>query len=252
LKTVVKTGNRVYPHTERASDVLNFFLDQLREKEVSLALNSPVRRIRRLSAGFEVKSANFSVTARCVLIATGGVSYPKTGSVGDGQQWAKALGHRVEAFRPGLVGFEVKPGALKEAVGEIYSPVKVKIHYRGEVVGETRGSLEIERWGLGGSALTDASRLLARNRWAVNQVGLEVLFPDGTSRMIRPLRTRPIKEAMVTVGGVALPDVHPRSMESRSVLDVDGPTGGYNLHAAFATARLAAESVARVSSSRKG
>ena len=64
---------------------------------------------------------------------------------------------------------------------------------------------------------------------------------------------RPLKEAIVTVGGVALGEVNPETMELRShpglymageLLDVDGPTGGYNLHAAFATARLAIQSMA--------
>jgi predicted flavoprotein YhiN len=65
---------------------------------------------------------------------------------------------------------------------------------------------------------------------------------------------RPLKEAMVTVGGVVLEDIDPATMESRNcpglffageIADVDGPTGGYNLHAAFATARLAVDSIAK-------
>ena len=69
-----------------------------------------------------------------------------------------------------------------------------------------------------------------------------------------PVRgVRPLKEAMVTVGGVQLEEIDPASMQSRrcaglyfagEVMDVDGPTGGYNLHAAFATARLAIASIA--------
>ena len=64
---------------------------------------------------------------------------------------------------------------------------------------------------------------------------------------------RPVKEAIVTMGGVSLADVDPQTMMSRKVpglyfagevLDIDGPTGGYNLSLAFATARLAVESVA--------
>ena len=67
-------------------------------------------------------------------------------------------------------------------------------------------------------------------------------------------RPRPVKEAIVTMGGVALSEIDPETMEARAVpglyfagevLDVDGPTGGYNLTLAFATARLAVESVAR-------
>ena len=65
---------------------------------------------------------------------------------------------------------------------------------------------------------------------------------------------RPLKESIVTIGGVSLDEVNPDTMESRlvpglyfagEVLDIDGPTGGYNLSLAFATARLAVESVRR-------
>ena len=67
------------------------------------------------------------------------------------------------------------------------------------------------------------------------------------------LPSRPVKEAIVTIGGVSLDDVDPRTMESRKVphlyfagevLDIDGPTGGYNLTLAFATARKAVTSIA--------
>ena len=63
---------------------------------------------------------------------------------------------------------------------------------------------------------------------------------------------RPVKEAIVTIGGVALEEVNPETMESRKVpglffagevMDIDGPTGGYNLSLAFATARLAVTSL---------
>ena len=249
LKTVVKKGNRVYPHTEKASDVLHLFLDLLRKEQVSLACSAPVEKIEPLpQGGFRVDSPNFSVESRRLLLATGGVSYPKTGSVGDGQNWARQLGHQITPYRPGLVGFEVAPKTIREPVGTIFSPVRLYLFFNGKQVAETRGTYEIERWGLGGTALTDASRIIARKQFPLEKVILEIHLPDGSTQKISPLRTRPIKEAMVTVGGVALHEINPQTMESKKcpglyfageLLDIDGPTGGYNLQAAFATARLA-------------
>ncbi len=252
LKTVVKAGNKVYPHTERASDVLNLFTDLLRDKEVSLACSSPVQAIEKMKGGFRVTTGNFVVEAKYVLVATGGVSYPKTGSVGDGQEWAKKLGHAVAPLRPGLVGFEVDPKVIKGRVGKIYEKVRVDLMAGGKVVAETRGVFEIEKWGVGGTALTDASRIAARRN--LKNYSLVVKFEDGRSEEIKPLRTRSIKEAMVTVGGVALGEIDPRTMESKKcrglyfageVVDIDGPTGGYNLQAAFASARLAVAAVGK-------
>ena len=246
LRTVVKAGNKVYPHTERASDVLNLFTDQLRDKNISLACSSVVESVERSGGGFRVVTGNFWVESRYVLIATGGISYPKTGSVGDGQKWAKKLGHTIEPYRPGLVGFEVESHVLKSRIGTIYERVVVDILSGGRKIAETRGVYEIEKWGIGGTAITDASRILARRR--LGDVELRIKLEKGAVEEVRPLRVRPIKEAMVTVGGVTLDEIKSRTQESKvspglyfagEVLDIDGPTGGYNLQAAFSTARLA-------------
>ncbi len=252
LRTVVKAGNKVYPHTERASDVLNLFTDLLRDKNVSIACSSTVQVVERTRAGFRVTTGNFEVEGRYVLIATGGISYPKTGSVGDGQEWAKTLGHSVKPYRPGLVGFEVDPKVLKGRVGKINGMVMVDVLSGDKKIAETRGVFEIEKWGIGGTAITDASRIMARRN--LKDCTLRIRFENGSVEEIKPLRTRPIKEAMVTIGGVALAEIDCRNMESKKcrglyfsgeVLDIDGPTGGYNLQAAFSTARLAVADIGK-------
>ncbi len=246
LKTVVKAGNKVYPQTESAADVLNFFTDRLRDLNISIATSAVVQSVRKTDSGFRVVTGNFEVESAYVLIATGGISYPKTGSVGDGQKWAKRLGHSIEPYRPGLVGFEVEPSVLKGRVGKTYEKVTVEVYSSGRKIAETRGIYEIEKWGIGGTAITDASRIIARKN--LKEVTLHIRIPGGRDEEVRPLRTRPVKEAMVTVGGVALDEMNAKTMESRKcaglyfageVLDVDGPTGGYNLQGAFSSARLA-------------
>jgi len=252
LKTVVKAGNKVYPHTERASDVLNLFTDLLRDKNISFACSSVVQSLEKSKNGYRVTTDNFVVEGKYVLIATGGVSYPKTGSVGDGQEFARLLGHSVAPYRPGLVGFEVDPKVLRGRIGKIYEKATVDILVNGQSVGQTWGVFEIEKWGIGGTAVTDASRIIARRN--LKDYILKIDVKDGKTEEIRPLRPRPVKEAMVTVGGVALNEINCQTLESKTcsglyfageVLDVDGPTGGYNLQAAFSSARLAVSMVGR-------
>lgn len=252
LKTAVKAGNKVYPQTERASDVLNFFTDRLRDTNVTLACSAVVESVEKTKNGFRVTTDNFVVEGKYVLIATGGVSYPKTGSVGDGQEWAEKLGHSVVPYRPGLVGFEVNPSVLKGRVGKIYEKVTVDVLVKGKSVGLTWGVFEIEKWGIGGTAVTDASRIIARKN--LKDYVLKINIKDGQSEEIRPIGTRPLKEAMVTVGGVGFKDIDSKTLESKTckglyfageVMDVDGPTGGYNLQAAFSTARLAVTAIGR-------
>lgn len=252
LPTVVKTGNKVYPHTERAADVLNLFTDQLRDKNVSLACSSIVQSLEKTKNGFRVTTDNFVVESAYVLVTTGGVSYPKTGSVGDGQEWAKKLGHLLEPYRPGLVGFEVDPKVIKGRVGKIYEQVSVDILSDGKKIAETRGVYEIEKWGIGGTAITDASRIISRR--GLRDCTLRIKIKDGRDEEVKPLGTRSIKEAMVTIGGVSLDEIDCQTMESKKcpglyfageVLDIDGPTGGYNLQAAFSSARLAVAAIGK-------
>lgn len=253
LKTVVKAGNKVYPHTERASDVLNLLTDQLRDRQVSLACSSTVQALEKADRGvFRVTTENFVVEGAYVLVATGGISYPKTGSVGDGQEWAKKLGHSIEPYRPGLIGFEVDPKVLKGRVGTVYEKVRVEIVSSGRTVAETRGVYEIEKWGIGGTAVTDASRIMARQN--LKGCILRIRLKSGEVEEVKPLRTRAIKEAMVTVGGVTRDEIDSQTLESKKcsglyfageMIDIDGPTGGYNLQAAFSTARLAIASIGK-------
>lgn len=100
---------RLFPASEKAADIVHAFGDLLRDREVPLLVNAPVTGIVPLERGFRVATRGFTVEAENVLVATGGVSFPKTGSVGDGQNFARALGHRVVPSRAGLVGYEMRP-----------------------------------------------------------------------------------------------------------------------------------------------
>jgi predicted Rossmann fold flavoprotein len=235
-----------------------------------------------------------------VLLATGGVTYPKTGSVGDGQRFARDLGHRVLPYRPGLAGIELEPRWLGQRDPISLPDTEVAICCQGRETARAYGEILLDRTCARGPAMVNASRIMAREN--LRDVTLVVdLFPgqpesDLARRLAgkgnpaaalatilpRPLAremardlppaigadvlakrlkewrlpvlgVRPLKEAMVTVGGVDLATIDANTMESRlcpslyfagEVMDVDGPTGGYNLHAAFATARLAVETIA--------
>ena len=300
LATISRRG-RIYPATEDSDDVLHCFLDRLRELQVPLALNCPVASIERLPGGFRVTCANgVALEAENLLLATGGFSYPKTGSVGDGQRFAAGLGHSVAEPRPGLAGMDIGDCPLDAGNESEIRDVVVFISAGGRPCFHTRGNLLCCGSVLRGSAIFDAARAMARR--GISSFDLELdICPDmpveelaasisrgqptytlehaGISRelagplaaglrgrgnarscaewlkrMPMPVRgIRPLKEAIVTVGGISLDEVDWATMESRlvpglyfagEVLDIDGPTGGYNLHAAFATARLAMASIA--------
>ena len=250
---VMRTNDgKIFPASERASDVVHCFTDKLRDASVPMCLNAPVERIEKIDGGFKVHAGSFTVTTEKVLITTGGISYPKTGSVGDGQRFALDLGHHVTPYRPGLVGVAWEDEWLTSNLAERFEGCIVRIFDGDKFIAETRGLVECERWGLGGGAILNATRILSRH--SARKPAIEISIKNGTHPIrIDNLKTRPLKEAMVTVGGVVMGEVNPETMESTvvpgiyyagEVLDIDGPTGGFNLTAAFATARLAVKAIA--------
>ena len=247
----------MYPHSEKAIDVHHLFTDLLAQYNVGLMLNSQVKKVSLAKGMLLVTTETLELSARAVLIATGGVSYPKTGSVGDGQKMAAALGHKVQPFRPGLTGFNMPPNWLQRTPLRAAEEITLTIQSNGKTIGITRGTLDIEKYGISGPAVLNASRIIAREN--LNNYTFEIR--QGSKCVeIHPVKPRPLKEAIVTVGGVTLDEVNPQTMESKKVsglyfagevLDIDGPSGGYNLQAAFSTARLAIDSIAKNSPLRK-
>ena len=252
LKLRRMQDGRLFPASGKAADVVHVFGDLLRDSSVPLLSNCPVTGLQPLKGGFVVAAGGFTLWARNVLVATGGASFPKTGSVGDGQEFARRLGHRVEPLRAGLVGCETNDRRIISLAGTRFEQgASAALVVGGGEVFAAQGEVEFESWGVSGAAVYNCTRHAARQNIAVFDLRLET--PDGTWTVVRP-RMRPLKEAIVTMGGVALDEVNPATMESRrvpglyfagEVLDIDGPTGGYNLTLAFATARLAVESIAR-------
>ena len=255
---------RFFPADGKATTIVHAFGDLLRDNEVPVLTNCPVTGIQPQKNGFIVATKNFTLWAENVLLATGGISYPKLGSVGDGQNFAKALGHRLVPYQPGLIGLETSDRKVTSLAGQRFEDGRAKVlDANGRTLFDYRGEVDCESFGLSGAAVYNAQRFLVHyarsasqsnnlnNPNNQNNLTLEVWF--GHNRLqFRGLQPRPVKEAIVTIGGVDTSEIDPRTMESKlvphlyfagEVMDVDGPTGGYNLTLAFATARKAVASI---------
>ncbi len=265
VRTKRMTDGRLFPADERAATIVHAFGDLLRDEEVPLVTNCPVREVVRIASGrarFAVVTGNFTLEAENVLLATGGVSYPKTGSVGDGQRIAQSLGHRLAPYRPGLIGIESRDPKVVRLAGSRFENGYSRVSdASGRTLFEYRGEVDCESFGLSGAAIYNAQRFIEhyrRERRAGNEKSamkdgllLEVSFEKNLVTCKDP-KPRPLKEAIVTIGGVDIDEIDPHTMQSKiapglyfagEVMDIDGPTGGYNLTLAFATARKAVNAV---------
>ena len=276
-------------------------------------------RSRTTVAG--VRTADADWPAASVLVATGGLSYPRTGSTGDGYELARSAGHTIVAPYPAAVPLETAETWPSAAQGTALRDVAVRVLGTGargkaRTLARSRGDVLCTHFGLSGPAVlsvsAEAVRALARGAAVALELDLfpatsddellrELAAPGARGRLeiktvvarrlpqyLAPLltaqagldptkhaagcsdaerrtladtlkrlrvsvtRPRPVEEAFVTGGGVALGEVDERRMESRllpglhfagEVLDLQGPTGGFNLQAAFATGYLAGGSV---------
>lgn len=242
--------SRMFPADGKAATIVHAFGDILREANIPVITNCAVRGIKKIGSSFIVENDAFGISAENVLIATGGVSYPKTGSVGDGQKFAKELGHKIVPFRPGLIGMETSDRRITSLAGRRFEDGRAKvIAPDGKTLYDYRGEIDCESFGLSGAAIYNSQRYIMNAN--LKDFILEVWFAHERLQF-RNLRSRPVKEAIVTLGGVSLEDVDGATMQSRKipglyfageVLDIDGPTGGYNLTLAFATARKAVSAI---------
>ena len=253
VRTKRMTDGRFFPADEKAATIVHAFGDLLRDEEVPILSNCAVTAIKPLKNGFLVSTKNFTLWAENVLIATGGVSYPKTGSVGDGQNFAKSLGHSLVPYRPGLIGLETRDPRVTRLAGCRFEDGATKVlDAAGKTIFEYRGEIDCESFGLSGAAIYNAQRFIEHLNRRTG-VAVEASF-NGMTVRVEKINPRPLKEAIVTLGGVDTREIDSHTMQSKivpglyfagEVMDIDGPTGGYNLTLAFATARKAVASIAK-------
>ena len=103
VPTKVEPGGKVFPASDRASDVLAALLRRVKRSGCELALAEPLVELQRHEAGFQLTTPRRVLHAKKVLLATGGQSYPACGTTGDGYRWAAALGHTIVTPRTALV-----------------------------------------------------------------------------------------------------------------------------------------------------
>lgn len=164
VKLATERGDRVFPESGKAWDVADGMVRWAKTQGVDISCFTRITEI-------EVKdSAIISVTAETdgkvrkiacsnVIIATGGVSYPATGSTGDGYTLAHNLGHTIEPIRPSLVPLEIECRNLREMKGLLLKNVSIKLIVDNEMLDERFGEMEFYEHGVLGAIVLQISRL---------------------------------------------------------------------------------------------
>lgn len=309
----VERGRRVFPQSDRASDIIDALFLELRRQGVELrrdrvtGLQVDQGMLQRVDTEYGGQLNG----CKCLILATGGASYPRTGSTGDGYRLARAVGHTIRPIRGSLVPLESSDPCCKQLQGLSLRNVELTVKDgKGKRVFCQQGEMLFTHFGLSGPLALSASahldfekkrytahidlkpaldeqrldvRLLRDFKVKANQDYANALrglvpqsmvpvlvertaIPADTKihhirreqrrRLLECLKnlsfsldgTRPVREAVVTSGGVAVGEVNSKTMESKKVsglyfagelLDLDAYTGGFNLQIAWSTGHAA-------------
>ncbi len=150
---------RVFPASDSAGSVVAALTEALKEARVEVRTGARVRRIHPAADGFkEIALDDGTVlSAHRVIIATGGVSYPQTGSTGDGYRFAEALGHTVRAPEPALVPLRTRERWVRECAGLTLFPVRLSYIVGSKKITTDIGELLFTHFGVSGPLILNIS-----------------------------------------------------------------------------------------------
>ena len=311
VKTKEERGGRIFPVSDNAHHVADALERLLRKKGVTIVCDEVTEILSDTGTVTGVKTKHNKIYNGNVILATGGVSYPLTGSDGKGHEMSAELGHTITKLKASLVPVVTDEKWVHSLAGLSLKNVNVTVKKGNKTVFSDLGEMLFTHFGLSGPLILSASshmrdvengeykiyidlkpaldekKLDARilrdfeeelNRDLIN--GLDKLLPkalipvviersgvDGRKKInsitkqerqclintikglcVVPTAFRPVKEAIITSGGVKVGEINPSSMESKlikglyfagEIIDVDAYTGGYNLQIAWSTGYLA-------------
>lgn len=310
LKT--ERGRRVFPESDSAQDIRHCLRREV-EKKCTCVHDTVKSLLVENGEVVGVKCINKAYRAQSVIIATGGKSYPRTGSTGDGYRFASEAGHKIIPPRGSLVPLVCAGHTCRDMMGLSLRNIKVKFSKDGKNIYSDEGELLFTHFGVSGPTVLSASAVIGNNYPVSLSIDLKPALDTDTldKRLLRDFSenknkiysnvlsgllpakmipvfialseidpskkvneitreerkricdllknmsftvtgTRPVDEAIITSGGVAVNEINPSTMCSRivkglyfagEIIDVDGYTGGYNLQIAFSTGYLAGKSV---------
>jgi hypothetical protein len=213
VATVTERGQRVFPASGKAWDVAEAIVSWAKGNGVTIECNASVKAIS--ISGNAVKSVDYfanghkQVKCHSVVLATGGKSYPATGSTGDGYTLAQQCGHKIAVLKPTLVGLETEP-VFSDAAGLLVKNTNLSVFINKKKVYSEFGELEIMPYGYSGAIVLRVSRDVVRNIDEGKEVELEVDFKPALDhkkldkRLLRELDENP-RMGMIDLARKVLP-----------------------------------------------
>ena len=175
VKTKTERGGRVFPASDHSSDVIHGLERELNRLGVRIELNTEVKEILTENGKVQglMLASGKKVEADAVIVAAGGLSYPSTGSTGDGYRIARSCGHKVTRLFPALVPMEVKEWYAKELMGLSLRNIEITITDGTKKLYQDFGEMLFTHYGVSGPVILSASSIVG-SRLAEKELTLHI------------------------------------------------------------------------------
>jgi predicted Rossmann fold flavoprotein len=155
-------GGKIFPKSNKASDILNVLLKEAKSKNIKIIYDTTIKKVNYNNKLFEIKSENKIYKSKYFLLATGGKSFPKTGSTGDGFSIAKNLGHKIVDPRPALAPVVIKNYQFKMLSGISLRNKRISLWRDGQLLKSWSDDLLLTHRGLSGPGIINYSRYMKK------------------------------------------------------------------------------------------
>ncbi len=151
-------SGKIFPKSRKAADVLSVLLAECLKNGVEIQCGEAVKEVRRSDDKFHVRTGTAEYESGALVLATGGSSYPATGSTGDGFSLAASLGHHIAPVAPALVPIRVRDYPFADLAGISFEGLTLSLFREGRKVREAAGDLLFTHMGLSGPGILHLSR----------------------------------------------------------------------------------------------
>ena len=196
LRTIIDKNGKVFPFTEKSSDVLEVLMEECSRRKVVVKMDERVTSVKKEGELFVVETAHSEFQCLTLVIATGGLSCPSTGSSGDGYSFARSFQHSIVPLKPSLSPVFIHFYSMTELAGVSLVNKRISLFRDNKKIAEHSGDIGFTHKGLSGPGILDFSRYIQAGD--VLNINFLDINPDALRLMILQVMERSGKMSVQT------------------------------------------------------
>ena len=164
IRFKTEDNGKIFPKNDKSQTITNTLKKLLEKEKIETQLQTTVQEITKEKTHFTIKTNKKTIKTEKIILSTGGITYPQTGSTGDGYKISKKLKHTITPIKPGLVSLKINDNNLNKLSGTPLNNVKITYKINKKIKKEEYGNILITHQGLSGPAILDISNQIMNNQ----------------------------------------------------------------------------------------